>query len=233
MKYAELNDDVKERLRQNHAEHAAYDSWWDCTKEQYKEGGTERGFDIDDMYFSGFWSQGDGASWTGQIGIKQFLTYHLKPSNPQFAQYTVLGELVSDRGIADKWIYPRVKVTTSGQYSHQYSMDVAEVEVEECEDDDTVAEGPLAGANVGELILQVINPALDDLNTWMQDEARDYAGEYYKALEADYEYITGEASLIERDEEYTEDGEIDDERGDAHKQVALFEEPALAGCPAY
>lgn len=236
-KYKDLEAHVQERLLQEHAQALDYE-WWDCVESDYEEQGKERGFDIDDMYFSGFWSQGDGASWVGSIDIKKFLDYHLKPDNPQFTQFTILGELLDNDGSIDS----RVKVTTDGRYSHQYTMDVEEMEVESYDDSDVLHAGLMAGANVGELI-EAITPALSDFNTWMQDEARDYAGAYYKALEQEHEWLTGEESLIERDLDYDEEGEeIEEERGDAHLQLALFDEPAslrsqasgtaLAGCPA-
>jgi hypothetical protein len=43
------------------------DDWYEEIYARAKEDGPERGFNIDEIQFSGFHSQGDGASWTGTL----------------------------------------------------------------------------------------------------------------------------------------------------------------------
>ena len=50
-----------------------YDDWAEFLLEQYKEEGVKKGFGIDQIYYSGFSSQGDGASWDGDIDVPMWM----------------------------------------------------------------------------------------------------------------------------------------------------------------
>lgn len=41
--------------------------WWDCAYSDFKERMRGIGIEVDKMYFSGFWSQGDGACFEGRV----------------------------------------------------------------------------------------------------------------------------------------------------------------------
>lgn len=45
--------------------------WWDSVYDDFKTIAGILGFDVQDMQFSGFWSQGDGASFTGSYAYKK------------------------------------------------------------------------------------------------------------------------------------------------------------------
>jgi hypothetical protein len=200
MKFANLAPRVQQRLLQEVAEQLDYD-WWDCLEEMYIEDGKERGFDIEKMFWSGFWSQGDGASWVGTIGIKRFLAYHLKLETPQFARYTILQELA-----ANGWVDSYVSITAHGRYSHEYTMQCGGIEADVV--GGVLREGLLAGADPEVLYDSIDGDSLlSDLGDWLLEEAQDYARKYYESLEKEYDYLTSEEALIERDLDYDEDGE--------------------------
>ncbi len=207
MRFKDLPEPIQEKLLAAHADSCDCYEWWDGVEDNYKTDGKERGFDIKEMQFSGFSSQGDGACWSGHIDLRRFLDYHLKPGDPQFTQYTVYRELLND-GSVDT----RVSVTTSGHYRHQYTMQVETPDSIGYDEEDTISTGILAGANVGELV-GVIAPMLNDITEWMQEAARAYAGEYYEALEQEYDWLTSDEALIEQDLNYDEAGEEIDETG--------------------
>lgn len=81
--------------------------WWDCVEEQFKEECLNVGIRVDDMYFSGFGSQGDGACFTGRIvdWVKYLDAIKLSPLS-KFAKEC-------------DW---RFSVSTSGRYSHSGCM---------------------------------------------------------------------------------------------------------------
>lgn len=65
--FDELDDDAKERAREWFREGGFNYEWWDFTLDQAREIGAVLGFDIPEkngIAFSGFWSQGDGASFS-------------------------------------------------------------------------------------------------------------------------------------------------------------------------
>jgi hypothetical protein len=52
--------------------------WWDCTYDHFIEKAAAKGFETDakSIQFSGFWSQGDGASFTGDVDVPAFIKAH-------------------------------------------------------------------------------------------------------------------------------------------------------------
>ena len=204
-KFDELTDIAKQRAITDYCEHGMHHEWWDCVYENAKEDGKERGFDIEDIRFSGFWSQGDGASWTGTVRADTFLDHHLKEDDPDHARYIVLREL-----IRDGWIEPRLEVRTgSFHYCHSGTMVVEwETGATLWDTIDTPHEGEsytigtehsiLHGADVGQLAKGIEwESLLDRLNEWVQREVRDYADEIYKKLETEYEWLTSEEQIAD------------------------------------
>lgn len=57
-------DELIEKHRHWNVEHL---DWWDCTYSDFKERMRGIGIEVDRMYFSGFWSQGDGACFEGSV----------------------------------------------------------------------------------------------------------------------------------------------------------------------
>lgn len=57
-------NELIEKHRHWNVEHI---DWWDCTYSNFKERMTAIGIDVDKMYFSGFWSQGNGACFEGRV----------------------------------------------------------------------------------------------------------------------------------------------------------------------
>ena len=73
--------------------------WYDATIMGIVEDGKQRGFNIADrknernrsaFYFSGFWSQGDGASWEGSIDLPVWAKWEEVHGNTSFTQQQLL-----------------------------------------------------------------------------------------------------------------------------------------------
>ena len=71
--FDELNDKAKEKARENYITNWMSDDWYTFTYDMMKEEGLKYGFNIKDIRFSGFWSQGDGASWCGAVRVKDWI----------------------------------------------------------------------------------------------------------------------------------------------------------------
>ena len=214
--YQELSQRAKDKALQWFSESLDYE-WWDGVYEHAKADGPERGFEIEDIRFSGFWSQGDGASWTGSTNIKAFLDYHLKEDNPDFGRYFILQALIAEN---QDWVQRYTNVNRRGfHYVHDNMMYLESISIIhlECLDADTEErlqeEGPLQRANVYQLYKGAdIDHLIDDLETWILEEAQAYARQIYDDLESEHEYLTGEESLIESAEAngwmFDEDGSL-------------------------
>ena len=56
--------------------------WWEYIENEFIESMELVGIDVSKIYFSGFWSQGDGACFDGRIGnTKLFLDKHFTPTD--------------------------------------------------------------------------------------------------------------------------------------------------------
>ena len=66
--FDELTDAAQEKAREWFRTASAHDTWWsESVIDDAKRIGTLIGFDADEIYWRGFWSQGDGACWTGSV----------------------------------------------------------------------------------------------------------------------------------------------------------------------
>ena len=187
--YAELSPQGRQAARSTYNEPDDY--WYEGIQEDYEERGQERGFDVEDIQWTGFHSQGDGASWTGQINLVPFLAYHLKPEHPDYARFMVLIELVENGFTSRRFEVRR----NSHMYNHDKTMFVEREDLISFTnwDDTKVRSGIFAGAEALPLVESIYMEALmDDLLLWATVEAREYARDIYGALSNSYEEYSSE-----------------------------------------
>ena len=192
--YAELSPQGRQAAQSAYNEPEDY--WYEGIKEDYEERGQERGFDVEDIQWSGFHSQGDGASWTGQINIVPFLAYHLKPDDPAYSRYMVLIELVENGFTSRRFEVSR----NSHMYNHDRTMRVEREDLIDFAnwDDTKVRSGIFAGADAQPLAESICMEGLmDELLVWATDEARGYARDIYEALEGAYDDYSSEEYFAE------------------------------------
>lgn len=68
-------DKAREWLRDGATDH----DWWDCLFDEWKQALSQIGFDNADISFSGFWSQGDGASFTADVDLMLLIPFIANP----------------------------------------------------------------------------------------------------------------------------------------------------------
>jgi len=214
MHYNELSATAQERVRNKYIESITYD-WWDHVYDDAKEDGYDKGFCIDKIYFSGFYSQGDGASWEGQVDVVQWLRTHTEDS----IGITAWIELINNN-----WADKHIGVSTKGShYSHSGTMsfDHWEVYFYMSVDHDT---SPLGGDSILKdmsvndvmgLIMADPHTKLkreDDICEAIAESERDYADEIYKNLGKEYEWLCSELVMVEHfeanDINFDEEGEV-------------------------
>ena len=171
--FPELSEKAKDKARQCY--HNAYMSggfWHECTIEDAKEVGKVLGFDIEDIYFSGFSSQGDGASWAG--GYE-----YAKGAPDKVASYTGNdAELIRiAHGLQDiqrrNFYQLTASISTSGRYSHSHTM---RADVEDRTDP-----------------YRDVSDAEKDL----LELFRDFADWIYKNLREEYDFMTSDPVIEE------------------------------------
>jgi hypothetical protein len=195
MKFTELTPKAKAYALDNY--NNSEDYWYESTLEQAKEDGLALGFYIYDIVFSGFSSQGDGASWMGHINLGEYIDANIKDDDPKHASYMVLREL-----IRNEWIDRMEIDRPSFMYSHSGTMrnggardhayDVQEDYKHE------LVDGILAGASVRELYNSINGEyLLFELCERAFNHAKEYADGIYKKLWDDYDHYSSEEVFAE------------------------------------
>jgi len=211
-KYGELSESAQQKAREWYIEGMDYE-WWEGVYEMAKTDGYEKGFCIDKIYFSGFCSQGDGASWVGQVDVRQWLETHADDSIGISAWCALIQEDVIGKHI-------KVVANTS-HYCHESTMQVVELS------DD--AEGfvdhyrmELPSIFKGMEIQHLFDIILSDsecpfdsaeaIALEIAESAKDYARNIYSQLREEYEYLCSDEMMLDHfdcnDYHFNEDGRL-------------------------
>ena len=198
--YDELDDRAKERAREWYSRHVFEDSCdWEFVYEDAAEVADILGIDLrqrrvqlmggghryePSIYFSGFWSQGDGACFEGTYRYAKGATKKIREYAPQDKElHRIADEL---QAVQRKHFYHLIaSMNHTGHYCHSGCMSV---EVEHNEDR-----------------YRDIGDAEEEIKQLM----RDFADWIYAALESEYDYQTSDEAVEEaiRANEYEFDEE--------------------------
>lgn len=205
-KYNELSERAKENVHTWYREHCMNHDWYEYTIDDLKSQGVEKGFDVDDISFSGFYSYSDWASWSGSIRIVDFLDAHLTPERPDYARYLILRDLLDD-----DWVQHRVSVSNNRRHGHVTYVDGPDDYTYRAEEHDLLTHGMFKGANVCNIGKEIdIDDLLSSLTEWMQEEANDFVRQCFKQLQEEYEWLVSPEQIAETCEanewEFTEGG---------------------------
>jgi hypothetical protein len=180
---------------------------WDFESEmliqQAKEEGKEYGFEIDKVLYSGFSSQGDGASWAGEVNVPKYIEWKLDKKES--------GEAIEGipNGILEVmfWMFSggvlddTVKVyRLAGHYYHAYTMSADEFEqIYNLDAQDIMGQtgGPFGSTPLGELFKATNweNAHNEEKEYYgilwetILSDARDFANDIYMRLEAAYDEL--------------------------------------------
>lgn len=169
--FDELSDSAKEKAREWYRKASANDEWWDCTVDDAKTIGALMGWDIDQVYFSGFWSQGDGACFIGRMGYAKGCANSVKGYAPQDTEL---------HRIAAEW--------QALQARHFYKVD-AKV---------TKRDHRYAHENtVGFDVYRDDDYASADLEDAVTEIGRDFMRWIYRQLEHEYEWLNADEQVDE------------------------------------
>jgi hypothetical protein len=197
-KFSELDDSAKERARDWYREGALDYEWWDCTFDDAKECLALAGFEVRNIYFSGFSYQGDGAVFNGE--------WHANKAQPVKAMkahapkdkdlHAIAAEA---RAIAK--LRPDASMATARRIrGYYFGRDDVSAHCEREDDgvERTSAEWDARGKDD------------DAIEERIVELARDAAHWIYRRLEREYEWLMSDEqvdeSIIANDYEFTEEG---------------------------
>lgn len=186
--FPELSDAAKEKARSWYRELGPHDDWWDAVYEDFRRvceilgirlkttpvrlmGGSTRAKPC--IWFSGFWSQGDGACFEGYLSHAKGAAARIRDYAPQDAAL---------HGIADRlqaiqrrnFYHLAAEVSHRGRYYHEYTMAV-----------DVTRNSP------------TWQPPTEDAEEIVTEALRDLARWLYRHLEAEYDHLTSDEAIEE------------------------------------
>lgn len=181
--FSELSDSAKETALEKLRDLNTTHEWWEFVEDDAKQCGAILGIEIDQIRFTGFWSQGDGACFEGSYryakGAVGAITEHTGGTD---------SELISIATRLQELQRPAFYTATAscahrGHYYHSGCMAV------ECD------------AEKGTLDHDALTSALRSFADWV-----------YTRLEKEHEYLTSDEQVIESIEaneyEFSEAGEL-------------------------
>ena len=197
--YNELSDKAKEYPRNYFIENWI-DDWW--SKEiisECKEDAKQYGFTIDNVQYTGFHAQGDGACWTGSVEILKFLEKFGNDSIG-FEGWRVLYNEIN----------AGVRITIQRLVNaNYYNIDSMCVDVSDFDILDYISKGTiksdsiLKGMSVEDVTKLIIADAdcpyksAEDVHKWILDEAKKFAETIYRRLKEGYEYMCSDEYIGE------------------------------------
>ena len=174
-KFDELSDEAKEAALDKMREWNGQDSSWsECTIEDAKEIGKIIGIDIDNIYWSGFCSQGDGACFEGSYEYRKGSVKELKAYAPKDEE---LHRIALDLSKVQRRFFYQLSATVkhSGHYYHEMCTEISVYNDDAC-----------GNSFFGDDTYEGISELLRDFMRWI-----------YKTLESEWDYQNSEKVLIE------------------------------------
>jgi len=177
-------DNLIGKYRDVYVEHS---DWYEHTYDEFKERMEAIGVRVDEIYFSGFWSQGDGACFIGKINNWGKYLEHLGYTDPILADCA-----------EENWTY---QLTHRDRYYHEYSVDHShDIHLPDNPYDEE--DDPLRHAAWGAVMNQF---DLLGLEQEILEDLRDHMRDLYKKLEQEHDHLTSDEVVTE----WLEANEID------------------------
>lgn len=183
--FAELEPSAQRRALEKYGEGFDFSHYAECVLDDAKECGRLLGISIDNVYYSGFWRQGDGASFTGWYYYKKGASQAIREHAPQDEELHKIADAL--QAIQRRHFYSiGAEIRQSGRYVHEMTMNASVFDTR---------------TDFG---------ASDDVAEQLLDVLRDFARWIYRSLEQEYEYHMEEETIAEyfaeTGAEFDEDG---------------------------
>lgn len=185
----ELDEKVQEKVLDKYRDWNVDDyEWWEFVYDDATAIGELMGIEIDKIYFSGFWSQGDGACFIGRYAYQPGSVKAVKEYAPiDETLHRIAERLQKAQSRAQYQLWTNVKKNHL-RYEHENSVDMD------------------------------VFHALDydfnyDLADDIEEALRDFMRWIYRSLETQYEFLTSDEQIREsleaNDVTFRENGEIE------------------------
>lgn len=210
--YNELSDKTKERAREWYREGGLEYNWWDFLYEDFDQRASELGIELSrksiplmngktrsepEIYFSGFYHQGSGSSFTGRWRAGDMQVDKLKSECPTDTELHRIADVLADCAKEDKEMWADI----GARRDNWISIDVCDGDAIE----DKLNELEYK-SNEYNLLAQACKQREDEII----EALRDFNRWIYRSLEREWEWINSDEqvaeSIIANEYEFTKDG---------------------------
>lgn len=215
--YTKQEEALIERYRDTNVHWAG---WYTAVEERVEEELAEIGFDMTQMYFSGFWSQGDGACFEGTMSDWAKFCEQV----PTFVKaFPFLSEYLKDEGAT-------YTIGHSGHYyheqctNHDYSSEL-EYGLDQIDEDEiTDPAAQMRYAMYKKALVEegeIQRNQYSAITTWLKEFFQDKMRDLYERLEQEYDYLTSDDVVWESIEanDLDKQGVLDEEDEDAAEEI--------------
>jgi len=182
--FSELSDTAKEYARNDYRMHGLNHEWYDFIFDEWKADLALIGIDVDNIYFSGFCSQGDGACFTGNYSYRKAWR---KAVNAELGGNTDDVLITAGEGlqaIQKPFFYDvSATITHTGRFNHSNSVSF------------DINDGERNPSDFDNLRFNVLEDDIESVIRGLMDDL-------YNALETEYEFLTSDETIDEYLTEY-------------------------------
>lgn len=189
--------ELKEKVFNNYRDfNVEFGDWHDFLLDEWKEKLESYGFYRPEINYSGFWSQGDGASFTCyRVEIPAFLENFSDEIDLTEKQKKLLLALMKD--------YDVFGFDVKRRTHHYYHANTVFVDSED---------GLYYFQQKAPRLANFLESAMQKIENAIAEKVIEFSRQIYRELEKEHDYLTSEKSVFEslrcNDYEFTEDGKI-------------------------
>lgn len=183
-----LAPNLQAGILDEHRNTNTHHDWWDSTYDEFKSDMDAIGIYVDRIYFSGFWSQGDGACFEGKVHDWDL-----------FLRSVGLDDLILIKLAQDSW---KLTVNHRGHYYHEHCTDFDYgVVLPHGVDDEEFASNHFDcepdGVEAATRLAVLSNYDSCDLETQFVETFRSHMRDLYRRLEAEHDHLTSDEAVLE------------------------------------
>lgn len=181
-----LRDKILDEHRHWNVDHI---EWWEGVYDQFKHDMDEIGIEVERMYFSGFWSQGDGACFQGRVFDWELFLQSLGYSEPALIAHAVK--------------HFKFEVAHSGHYYHENCTSFgSEIPLPRHDEDEDFIDdySPHERGSLQEAVWMALlnNTYLEEsFSNEFTEAFKDHMRDLYKRLEEEYDYLTSDEAILD------------------------------------
>jgi hypothetical protein len=197
--YKDLPKELQEDVISFYADSTTDHDWHDMVIEGFKEDMKEIGVEVDKVQFSGFWSQGDGASFTGEVtDLEEFLTKTGMNKNSNLTIDLIEAKELSNEIQDFDSPYDQPIYIIFRRISHHYSHEnTCDTDVSgDLGGEDTFIMSELGGCDGFTMSIKV-SDFLSTLEEMIEKWREKTCNKLYRDLEKEYDYLTSEEGIVD------------------------------------